>query len=891
MSPEPETGTTTGSPLAASAASRRDLLRWGGAAVAATAAAGLLSPGAALAATGLPSAAAGLPGAATAAQAAAPAASTFGPLRPPATPLAVRSPYFSTWQAADSLAGTWPTFWNGRTTALCGIARIDGAPWIFCGAPALPGGPALSTMSQVSLTFTATRSVYTLTGGGVTLTVTFFSPVALTNLQRQSVPFSYVTVQAASSDGRNHTVDIHVDASGEWVDGDSSTLINWAQQQTGGGNLALTFTPNSPGVLQENGDQASWGSLVLSAPAGSGVTWQIGQDTVVRTASAANGALANTVDTNQPRAISNNWPVLGLNRNLGTVTPSGPSAVFQIAIGHVRTPAVSYLGANLNPWWTNYWGTSWQNMLDWFVGDYSSALSAGAALDAQVRSDASNAAGGGTAGTDYAAICALALRQAVGGTELVNYNGSPWAFLKEISSDGNVSTVDVMYPSSPAYLYLSPAYLQLLLAPVLAYAETGGWNQTFAEHDIGPHYPNGSGGVSNGKDTQEDMPVEESANMLIMVAAVIQRLPAAAATSFAQAHYPILRQWAEYLVTNALDPGYQNQTDDFTGFIAHSVNLALKGIVGIGAMGVIAKTVNNTADVTRYTSVSRSYISQWVSKGEDSSGQHMKLAYDQDGTWSLKYNGFADRLLGLDLMPVGVAAQEAAWYQANAGTYGVILDPRNDYTKADWEMWAAAWLKGQGTITSTLVQGEYGFLNSTPQRVPFSDWYVVATAAQQGFQDRPVVGGTFCLALTPAAGTTVWHKIQNQNSGLLLAVNGMSLADSANVTQWSDNGTVDHLWAIIDNGDGHVRIQNRNSGKVLAVNGMSTADGAFVQQYQDNGTTDHLWTLVSAGSGWYKIVNANSGKLIAVSGASQTAGAQITQWDDNGTTDHLWKLV
>lgn len=45
--------------------------------------------------------------------------STFSPLRPPSIPLAVRSPYLTTWQQAGSdgghnggyLAGQWPTFW------------------------------------------------------------------------------------------------------------------------------------------------------------------------------------------------------------------------------------------------------------------------------------------------------------------------------------------------------------------------------------------------------------------------------------------------------------------------------------------------------------------------------------------------------------------------------------------------------------------------------------------------------------------------------------------------------------------------------------------------------------------------------------------------------------
>ena len=86
----------------------------------------------------------------------------------------------------------------------------------------------------------------------------------------------------------------------------------------------------------------------------------------------------------------------------------------------------------------------------------------------------------------------------------------------------------------------------------------------------------------------------------------------------------------------------------------------------------------------------------------------------------------------------------------------------------------------------------------------------------------------------------------------------MSLADSADVTQSADDGSVDHLWSVLPNGDGTVRIVNRNSGKVLAVRRHVTASGAYVQQYQDNGTADHDWTLRKAGGGLVKIVNADS---------------------------------
>lgn len=839
-------------------------------------AAGLLAAATA-AGTALPAAL--RPTAATAAPSgAAPRAIT--PVRPPAVPLAVRSPYLTTWQQADTLPGTWSTFWNGRITALCGIARIDDKPWLFAGAP---GTPAPTAMTQADLTVTATRSVYTLTGGGVTLTVTFLSPVEPADIQRQSVPFGYLTVRAASNDGASHRVSVYVDVSAEWTHGDDATPVAWAQRATGAAQ-ALSFTPASPGVLAEHNDQASWGSMVLATPTGTGLTWQIGEDTAVRGNAATTGTLPNTSDSGGPRAINDRWPVAGLMRDLGTV--GGTPAEVTLALGHVRTPAVSYLGAPLDPWWKHYW-SDWPAMLDWFLADHPTALSRATALDQKLAADAKAAAGGGITGDHYAAICALAARQAVAGTELVNRGGTPWAMLKEISSDGNVSTVDVIYPAFPAFLYLAPNYLQLLLEPVLEYAEHGGWPGEFAEHDIGSSYPNAAG-HNDGK--EEDMPVEESANMLLMSAMTIQHLPADAAKAFATGHYPILRRWAEYLVGTALDPGNQQQTDDFTGPIAHSVNLALKGIVGLGAMSIVAATAGNTADHDRYLSTARSYISQWFDKAKDPSGSHLKLAYDRDGTWSLKYNGYPDLLLGLDLVPAAVADLESAWYAGQAGRYGVLLDPRNNYTKADWELWTAAWLSTR-PVRDTLVNGVYGFANDTPQRTPFSDWYVVASAARQGFSDRPVIGGILSLLPSHAPSSARWTKIQNKHSGKVLAVSGMSTDNSADVTQWSDNGTADHLWTVVPNGDGTVRITNRHSGKVLAVHIQSLDDGAHVQQYVDNGTPDHNWRLVDAGNGLVKIVNAHSGKLLAVNGMSTSDGAQITQWPDNGTDDHLWRLL
>jgi hypothetical protein len=832
--------------------------------------------------------------------------STFTPLRPPAVPLAVRSMYLSTWSASSTLPGTWPSFWNGHITALTGIVRVDGTPFVFCGAPA--GGFALAT--QLALTVTATQSIYVLQAGAVTLTVTFLSPVDPNNLQRQCVPMSYITVTVAANDGGNHTVSVYMDISGEWAHGDVAQPISWAQQ-TVGGMLALTSQPSTPSVLGEHGDQASWGTVVWATDNVVGLSWQTGADTAVRGNAATTGSLSNTNDT-AFRAINNNWPVFGLNRSLGSVGPA-TSAPIVFTIGHVRTPAVSYLGTSFNAWWSNYWAT-WQDMLTWFRSDLAAATAGAVAMDNQVRAWATTAVGGGTVGDRYAAICALALRQTFGGTELINVNGKPWALLKEISSDGNVATIDVTYPAFPAYLQISPSYLQLLLAPIFDYVENHTYPKQFAPHDLGSSYPNASGHL--GGTGEEDMPVEESANMLIMAGALLQRLPAAQATAYAQAHYRLLRQWAQYLTTALPDPGNQNQTDDFTGFIAHSSNLALKGIVGIASMAQIALVAGNAADAASFATTAKNYIATWLTSSQD--GQHLRLAYDQPGTWSLKYNGFADRLLNTNLVSPAVQAEEASWYASQAGASGIVLDPRNAYTKGDWEIWTAGFLQAFPAIRNTLITGVYNFANTTANRVPFTDWYVVSTAAQQGFANRPVMGGLFSLQAlrnTPNGllghwtfdGSTSFDLSGNFQDGVLtggaaytagkqggaIALNGTTACVSSQrpVVRTDGSFTVT-AWANMTNTSGFHTIASQDGDQVsaffLQFSGQD-AKWAFAMTSADvanAATTRAVASAAPATNTWVHLAgvrDAAAGVIkLYVNGVLQQSVAYAGSWQANG---------
>jgi len=106
------------------------------------------------------------------------------------------------------------------------------------------------------------------------------------------------------------------------------------------------------------------------------------------------------------------------------------------------------------------------------------------------------------------------------------------------------------------------------------------------------------------------MPLEECGNMIIMTLAYSQR---ASDTAYLTQHYKILKQWTGYLVQEALIPSNQVSTDDFQGALANQTNLALKGIIAIEAMAVIAELTGNTADATNFTNTAHDYISQWES--------------------------------------------------------------------------------------------------------------------------------------------------------------------------------------------------------------------------------------------------------------------------------------
>lgn len=152
---------------------------------------------------------------------------------------------------------------------------------------------------------------------------------------------------------------------------------------------------------------------------------------------------------------------------------------FNGAQGNISVPSL----------WTSYWSTD-LDMVEYFYNDWTTQ---DGALDNKYALD-SLAAGG----QDLLTITSLSARQAWGGVQLCGTTEKPYLFLKEISSDGNIQTVDVIFPAMPMFLYSNPVMVKYLLDPLFENQEAGRFPQTYSIHDLGANYPRAIGHEDGG---------------------------------------------------------------------------------------------------------------------------------------------------------------------------------------------------------------------------------------------------------------------------------------------------------------------------------------------------------------------------------------------------------
>lgn len=660
--------------------------------------------------------------------------------RPPATPLVTHDPYFSVWSTTDRLADGWSKHWTGANHALCGLVRIDGETYRFMGMRP----ETVSPMKQTGVQVLPTRTIYTFEAGGVELQMTFLTPALPYNLDVLSRPVTYILWQARSTDGKAHEVSLYLDASAEWAVNTTDQQVVWSRYRLSGMDVLRVGTAQQP-ILEKLGDnlRIDWGYLYLAVPREGNDETVIAAEHLTRQQFARNGTLPDSDDLRMPRAAHDNWIVLAATLQLGKVTETPVTR--HVLIAYDDLFSIEYFHRKLRPYWRRA-GAEVDDLLLTAERDLSQLQQECERFDAELMQDLRR-----VGGEHYAMLCALAYRQCLAAHKLVaDFDGTPLFFSKENFSNGCIATVDVTYPSSPFFLLFNTDLLKAMLTPVLDYARSPRWKFPFAPHDLGT-YPKANGQVYGGGERSEEnqMPVEECGNMLLMVSAIAK---AEGNADYAKPYWGVLTQWAEYLREKGLDPENQLCTDDFAGHLAHNTNLSLKAILALGGYAKLCQMLGDTARAEDYMRTAKEMAQQWMRMADD--GDHYRLAFDKPGTWSQKYNLVWDTLLELHLFPKEVARKEIAYYKGKMNKYGLPLDNRSQYTKLDWQVWTATLAESRQDFEAFLAT-VWRWLNETPSRVPLTDWYWTHDGKQAGFQARSVVGGVFIKMLTEP---NIWRK-------------------------------------------------------------------------------------------------------------------------------------
>jgi hypothetical protein len=627
--------------------------------------------------------------------------------------------------------------------------RIDGKAFRFMGHHP----DAIPAMAQTGSSITATHTQYQFRQSGVSLELTFFTPAMMNDLDVLSRPVTYLTWAAQAEDGATHRVSVFLDVDPLIAVNDRSERVVSFRNHTTLLNV-LSVGSRDQNILNRSGDnlRIDWGYFHFAIPKDEDSTAAITPDAAK--IFAETGLLPASDSMGMPQAASHTNPHLAACLEFGAV--GAQPVTRHVLVSYTEGYAIQYLERDLRPYWQRN-NLPVERMLDEAESQYSVLDKRAEAFDAELKADLTK-----VGGEHYAALAILAYRQTLAAHKLVaDVNGDPMLFAKENFSNGCIATVDVLYPSAPFFLFFQPKLLEAQLLPVLEYSALARWRFPFSPHDLG-QYPLANGQVyGGGEKTEEDqMPVEESGNMLILADALAR---AEGDAHLAERYWPQLTRWAQYLKEKGLDPENQLTTDDFAGHVAHNANLSIKAIDALAAYADLAHMLKHEDVAKDYGAMAKDMAVKWVAMAQE--GDHYKLAFNSPGTWSQKYNLVWDQILGYNLFPRSVRETEMTFYQGKINRYGLPLDIRADYTKLDWSVWTAT-LASSPEQFNAILDPIYRWMNETPSRVPLTDWYDTKTGKQEGFQARSVVGGVFIKALSDRQLVAKWNalsRVSNQD--------------------------------------------------------------------------------------------------------------------------------
>ena len=664
----------------------------------------------------------------------------------PSYPLFVKDPYFSIWSNGEVLNEQNTQIWFGETKKIYGLIKIDGDTYCFIGNAEDLLNLGVKKAVQTDLKVTAFTTDYTFTVGKATLNVSFVSPLPLNDLDLLSMPVCYMDYKVSGVK--------------------NAQIIMLVNRTICYNNIEQTLDKSVRAGVMNLGDfEAGFMGLCRQMPL-SNAGDEIGADWGWYYLA---GETAFVIDEDEIKNLISGDTEFNANGQERYLCVINQSLNSKIMIGYDDTVSIDYYGKLCKGYYLEN-----NTIIDAlkFIDKNSSKINAQLV---EFEKDLINRAK--PFGQDYIDILFASLRQSIAGHKLVrDENGEILWLSKECASDGCVATVDVSYPSMPLYLLYNPELVKGMMRPIIKFAGYDVWCYDFAPHDAGtyplcygqlyaiqalPNKYHAKYGVdkffSNATTRfplyllpanfetythTRQMPVEECANMLIMLLAVYDR---DGDIDFFKVNKELYEKWCGYLVKYGLKPENQLCTDDFAGHLANNLNLAIKATVGIGAFAKLLLEIGETEKSTKYRSIAEEYAKEITAFANDKT--HLPITWDTgEETFSLKYNFAFDKLLKLNLFSQDLFEKEVDYYIEKTEKYGVPLDNRKMYTKSDWILWASS-LTDDLEKTKKLIAPIKKFLAETPSRVPFGDWYETVDGTFHMFKARTVQGGCFILLL------------------------------------------------------------------------------------------------------------------------------------------------
>ena len=149
----------------------------------------------------------------------------------------------------------------------------------------------------------------------------------------------------------------------------------------------------------------------------------------------------------------------------------------------------------------------------------------------------------------------------------------------------------------------------------------------------------------------DSMPLEESANMIILANAICR---ITGDGEWLKPYTAVLKTWAEYCRKEGQNPGNQLCTDDFKGPSEQNTNLSVKAIMAVAAYAELIPYIGGAKrDIEKFQNAAKNMALLWEADARD--GDHYRMEFHKSGTWSQKYNLVWDNMWGYNIFPPEVA--------------------------------------------------------------------------------------------------------------------------------------------------------------------------------------------------------------------------------------------